>query len=115
MTDQPNFTLTPLAIQEVKAQKEKRGTSDVFLRLGVRGGACSGFQYVVEWEDYAPKETDHIFEFDGARIVIDPKSMVFLNGASLDWEKTLMKSGFKFINPKETSKCGCGLSVGFEK
>ena len=79
------------------------------LRLGVIGGGCSGHSYSMRLET-KPRETDRVFEFDGARVFIDPKSFVFLKGMTLDYEETLIRQGFNFINPNATKSCGCGTS-----
>jgi iron-sulfur cluster assembly protein len=97
------------AAEQVKLQLQKRGTPEAYLRLGVRGSGCNGFSYALQFEE-APKEKDKVFQENGINIVIDPKSLLILNGCTLDWEKTLMKQGYKFINPNEKSKCGCGHS-----
>lgn len=104
------ITVTPLAVEKVKAQLESRGTPTGCLRLGVKGGGCSGFSYVIQFEDSEPRDRDLVFEFSGVRFLVDKKSILYLNGMTLDWEKNLMGYGFKFVNPNETSKCGCGLS-----
>jgi iron-sulfur cluster assembly protein len=79
------------------------------LRVGVRGGGCSGLQYFLEVEAEA-KSTDHVIVQDGVHVYVDPKSMVFLQGATLDFVSGLMESGFKFINPQASKGCGCGES-----
>lgn len=104
------FTISVVAAEQVKKQLLERGTPDSYLRLGVKGGGCSGFSYALFFEDSPPKSKDIIFALEGLRVVIDSKSMIYLNGCTLDWEKTLMNHGFKFINPNEISSCGCGLS-----
>ena len=114
MTDKKcSVALTAAAIQAVKGQLEKRNTPNARLRLGMKGGGCSGFSYLIKFDDNEPSAKDFIFEFDGLQVVIDPKSAVFLNGTVLDWENSLMKKGFKFINPNVKSACGCGHSVNF--
>jgi len=102
--------VTPAAVEQIKNQREKRGTPSAHFRLGIRGGGCSGFSYALQWDDEAPKERDTVFEFDGLNIVVDKKSLTYLNGSTLDWEKTLLQQGFKFSNPNEKSRCGCGHS-----
>ena len=82
---------------------------------GIRGGGCSGFRYVIEFHDGAPRPKDRVFDYmaeDGTpvRVVVDKKSLVFLAGTELDWEQTLMQQGFKFKNPNEKTSCGCGHS-----
>ncbi len=104
------IAVSAIAAEQLRDQLEKRGTPNAFIRLGVRGGGCSGFSYVLQYEDSAPKTKDIVLEVDGINIVIDGKSIVYLNGCTLDWEKTLMNHGFKFVNPNEKSKCGCGHS-----
>jgi len=101
--------LTPKAIAMARAALVKRGTPSAWLRLGVRGGGCSGVSYAIEFSDKS-RERDHIFEFDDLRVLVDPKSLVYLRGAVLDYEVKLMQHGFKFINPNEKSGCGCGES-----
>lgn len=104
------ITLTPKAIEAAKANLAKRGTPNAALRLGLRGGGCSGFSYVIEFDDDPPRARDRVFEFDGLHVHIDPKSLIYLAGTVLDWEKTLMHQGFKFRNPNEKQGCGCGHS-----
>ena len=103
-------SISELAASQVRKQLEKRGTPNAYLRLGLKGGGCSGYTYVIQYEDTAPKETDKTFQSNGINIVIDPKSILYLNGCTLDWEKNLLKQGFKFINPNEKTSCGCGHS-----
>ena len=103
-------TLSPKAVEMAKKQLAKRGTPDAAIRLGLRGGGCSGFSYVIEFSDDPPRERDRVFEFDGLRVFVDPKSLIYLAGTVLDWEQTLMYQGFKFKNPQEKQSCGCGHS-----
>jgi iron-sulfur cluster assembly protein len=103
-------SLSPKAVEMAKAKLEKRGTPDAALRLGVRGGGCSGFNYVIEFSDDPPRDRDVVFVQDGLRVYVDKKSLIYLAGTVLDWEKTLMQQGFKFRNPKEAASCGCGHS-----
>lgn len=103
-------SLTPRAIEAAKAAFAKRGTPNAALRLGLRGGGCSGFSYVIEFSDDPPRARDRVFEFDGVRVLVDPKSLIYLAGTVLDYEKTLMSQGFKFQNPQEKQGCGCGHS-----
>ena len=104
------ITLTAAAVAGAKAALAKRGTPDAAVRLGIKGGGCSGFSYVIEFEDNPPRDRDRVFEFDGVKIVIDKKSLIYLAGSVLDYEKTLMRQGFKFQNPNVASSCGCGTS-----
>lgn len=80
------------------------------IRVGVRGGGCSGFSYTFDVEKNPPTKFDHIIEKDGVVVIVDKKSAIFMSGTELDYESTLMKSGFVFKNPKAKSTCGCGSS-----
>ena len=101
--------LTPKAIEMAKQALKKRGTPDAALRLGVRGGGCSGVSYAIEFSDKV-RERDNVYDFDGLRVIVDPKSLLYLRGSVLDYEIRLMQHGFKFQNPNEKSNCGCGES-----
>ena len=103
--------VTESAIKRIRTVMAKEGISpqEGGLRLGVSGGGCSGLSYVIRF-DTQPRQRDHIFEFEGVRVFIDPKSFVYLHGMTLDYEETLMRQGFNFINPNATRSCGCGTS-----
>ncbi|HUN86102.1 MAG TPA: iron-sulfur cluster assembly accessory protein [Terracidiphilus sp.] len=103
--------VTPRAVAHIRVAMAKEGVSpsEGGLRLGVKGGGCSGLSYAMEFDSH-PRERDRIFEFDGVRVFIDPKSFVYLQGMTLDYEETLMRQGFNFINPNSTRSCGCGSS-----
>ena len=110
-----SLTVTPRAVEMIKKQIQKRGKPNTALRLGIRGGGCSGFSYVIEFHDGEPRPKDNVYDYvaeDGTpvRVVVDKKSLVFLNGTTLDWEQTIMQQGFKFVNPNEKTSCGCGHS-----
>ncbi len=113
-----SITATPKAIAEVKRLAQKResegkGTPQG-LRIGIRGGGCTGFAYLFEWADGAPNNVDKVFEFDdGVKLFVDPKSYVFLDGTELDFVTSIMGYGFKFNNPNTKGSCGCGESVQF--
>jgi len=98
------------ALEQIKKQFAIRNTPNSYLRLGVRGGGCSGFSYALQYEDKDPSIKDLVFHFEEIKVVVDKKSIIYLNNCTLDWGKSLMYQGFKFINPNETSKCGCGTS-----
>jgi iron-sulfur cluster assembly protein len=107
--------VSPLATQAIRRQLVKRGTPEASLRVGLKGGGCSGFTYVIEFHDGPPRARDRVFDLttpagEPVRVVVDPKSLIYLSGTLLDWEQTLMKQGFKFVNPHEKSSCGCGHS-----
>lgn len=109
------IVITQGAVDAVGAQIAKRNVPGTALRVGIRGGGCSGFSYVIEFHDGEPRARDVVYDLkatDGSdvRIVVDKKSLLYLNGSTFDWEKTLMRQGFKFINPNEKSSCGCGTS-----
>jgi len=115
-TKTPAITVTPRAVEAIKKQIVKRGKANTALRLGIRGGGCSGFSYVIEFHDGEPRPKDNVYDYvaeDGTpvRVVVDKKSLVFLNGMTLDWEQTVMQQGFKFVNPNEKTSCGCGHAV----
>ncbi len=110
-----SISITPAAVEAAKSQIQKRGVDGTALRVGVRGGGCSGFSYVVEFHDGAPHARDVVYDLTAAdgtavRVVVDKKSLIYLNGSVFDWEKTVMQQGFKFRNPQEKSSCGCGHS-----
>jgi iron-sulfur cluster assembly protein len=102
--------ITAEAVAYAKKRLEARGTPAASIRLGVRGGGCSGFSYVIEYSDDPPRERDTVSELDGVKFYIDKKSMIYLAGSTLDYENTLMFQGFRFKNPQEASRCGCGHS-----
>jgi iron-sulfur cluster assembly protein len=111
----PGIAISQQAVDVIARQLRKRGTLDSSLRVGIRGGGCSGFSYAIAYHDGPPHERDTIIDCvatDGSkvRVVVDPKSLLYLNGSELVWEQTLMRQGFKFQNPNEKSSCGCGSS-----
>ncbi len=103
--------VTDRAAKRIRVALAKEGISpeEGGLRLGVKGGGCSGLTYSIAF-DTQPRERDRIFEFGGVRVFVDPKSFVYLRGTTLDYEETLMRQGFNFINPNSTRSCGCGTS-----
>ena len=101
-------TLTDRAAQHVQRYIEKRGRG-VGLRLGVKTTGCSGLAYKLEFaDDIAPE--DQTFESNGVKVLIDPKSLAYLDGTELDFVKEGLNEGFKFNNPNEKDRCGCGES-----
>ncbi len=101
------------AVEMARHQLARRGKPEAALRVGLRGGGCSGFSYVMEFLDAPPRESDRVFQFDGIRVVVDPKSLVLLNGTTIDYETSVMGHGFKFVNPNVKGACGCGASIQF--
>jgi len=102
------ITLTEPAAKHIKAYMENRGKG-VGLRLGVRTSGCSGMAYVLEFADEINEE-DQVFEDHGIKVIIDPKSMLYLDGTELDFGKEGLNEGFKFNNPNVKDECGCGES-----
>lgn len=102
--------ISPGAVEYAKKRLAARGTPNAAIRLGVRGGGCSGFNYVIEYSDDAPRSRDIVSEYEGVKFYVDKKSLIYLSGSTLDYEHTLMFQGFRFRNPQEASHCGCGHS-----
>jgi iron-sulfur cluster assembly protein len=102
---------TERALARIRVAMEKEGISPEQggLRLGVQGGGCSGLSYNISF-DTRPRERDRVFTFGDLRLFVDPKSFIYLGGMILDYENTLMKQGFNFINPNASRSCGCGSS-----
>ncbi len=104
------ITLTERAVKEVRRIiGEQNLPEDTVLRLGVKGGGCSGFSYSLGFDDTV-QETDQVAELNGIKVVCDPKSFLYLSGTQLDFEESLMGRGFKFGNPNASKTCGCGES-----
>ena len=102
--------VTDPAAEYARQKLEKRGTPDAAVRVGVRGGGCAGYTYAIEFDDDPPRDRDKVFEFAGVRFYVDRKSLVVLAGTTLDYERTLMFQGFKFVNPQASTSCSCGHS-----
>lgn len=98
------------AVEALKSQAAKRQPTPRAVRFGVKGGACSGLQYVIMFEDEELRPGDVMWDLGGVNVVVDKKSILYLSGTSVTWTKTLMKQGFEFHNPNEASRCSCGLS-----
>lgn len=103
--------LTPAALRQVRALMAKQGgAQQLYLRLGVTGGGCSGLSYAMKLES-EPRETDHRFQFEEVRVLVDPRSMRVLAGTVVDYDVTnLLEGGFRFNNPNAKRSCGCGTS-----
>ena len=104
------INLTETAAQKVKGilEQEKQNIPQGGLRIYVQGGGCSGFQYGMVLDEAA--EGDEVFEKDGIKVIIDPMSLRYLEGAEVDYKEDLMGGGFAIKNPNATSTCGCGHS-----
>jgi iron-sulfur cluster assembly protein len=104
--------LTEAALKHVLALREKQG-KDLCLRVGVRQGGCSGMSYLMDFEDPSNvRDNDEVFDYDGFKIVCDPKSILYLYGLVLDYSDAMIGGGFQFTNPNATQSCGCGKSFG---
>ena len=103
--------ITEKALEKVRIAMAKEGVSPTEggLRLGVQGGGCSGLSYNIRF-DTQPRERDRVFQFSDIRVFVDPKSFIYLNGMTLDYEETLMNQRFIFVNPNASKSCGCGSS-----
>lgn len=102
--------LTPKAVQMVKITREQEGIDETFgLRVAVRGGGCSGFEYALDFEG-EPRENDHVLEYDGLKVFVDALSARYLGGTEVDYVLGMQGAGFKFNNPKAVGSCGCGSS-----
>ena len=104
------ISLTSAAVQEVKRLIEKEQKPNLGLRLGVKGGGCSGMSYVLAIDEASPKQYDTIFEQEGVKVLVDAKSHLYLDGTTLDYKSALMGGGFEFQNPLAKKSCGCGSS-----
>lgn len=102
------ITLSPGAVSEVKRLLEKENKPEYGLRIGVRAGGCSGMSYVLGFD--APQADDAVQEVEGVKVLIDPKSSMYLDGTHLDYMDGLQGKGFTFSNPNATRSCGCGES-----
>jgi iron-sulfur cluster assembly protein len=107
--------VTERAVAEIKKAASQRPVPPKGLRVGIRGGGCTGFSYLFEWSDTDPRPEDKVLSFeDGAvRVIIDPKSYLYLDGSTLEYATSMMGRGFKFTNPNVKGTCGCGESVQF--
>jgi len=105
----PLIEITPKALAEAKKLLAKHDKADHGLRVGVRGGGCSGLTYVLDF-DKEPRKGDQVMDFDGLKIFLDIKSQLFLAGTTLDYTESLMDTGFKFQNPNAKRSCSCGES-----
>jgi iron-sulfur cluster assembly protein len=106
------ISITDTAAHTIRKLMAKQGLDEGGLRVGVKGGGCSGLSYTFSWEK-APRLGDEVFEgVDGAKIYVDRKSLLYLNGTVLDYDTGLMSKGFVFNNPNAKTTCGCGSSFG---
>jgi iron-sulfur cluster assembly protein len=103
--------LSETAAREIKriVVEQELDAEKIRLRVGVKGGGCSGFSYLLDLTE-TQKETDEVFEQHGIKIIVDPKSLLYLGGTTIDFKDEIMGRGFVFQNPNATSTCGCGSS-----
>ena len=102
------ISLTETAQQRVKSMLDQRGRG-FGIRIGVKTTGCSGLAYVLEYVDRV-EEHDHIMDFDGIKVVVEPKSIPYLSGMQVDYVRKGINAGFEFQNPNEKDRCGCGES-----
>ena len=103
-------TLTPGAVAQVKRLRAKKGDDSLKLRVGVKGGGCSGLSYIMALEE-TPRDNDTVYDMDGVTVMVDPKSAQFISGMILDYSTAnLLEGGWKYINPNVQKSCGCGTS-----
>jgi len=109
------IAVTDRAVAEIKKAAAARAVPPKGLRVGIRGGGCTGFSYLFEWADAEPRPEDKVLSFEegAVRVFIDPKSYMFLDGSTLGYQTTMVGRGFKFENPNVKGTCGCGESVQF--
>ncbi|HET6610830.1 MAG TPA: iron-sulfur cluster assembly accessory protein [Kofleriaceae bacterium] len=105
--------ITAAAAAEIQRQGERKGMPGAAIRLGIRGGGCSGYSYLFEWEAGEPRERDEVFSEHGVRVFVDPRSLRLLAGTEVDFVRSLSGHGFKFNNPNAKGSCGCGESIQF--
>lgn len=101
--------LTEAAVKQIKRIQARENKAGTYLRIGVKGGGCSGLEYVLRFET-EKKQADSEKEFDGVRVLVDDKSAVYLNGTTVDYTGQLIGGGFAFENPNAQRSCGCGTS-----
>ena len=102
-------TLTAGAVAEIRKLISQEGfDNSQLLRIGVKGGGCSGMTYILGFEQ--KKENDNEFEIEGIRYIMDKSHEIYLHGMKIDWQNGLNNRGFSFINPNASTSCGCGTS-----
>lgn len=110
VTEAP-VTLTPGAIKEIRRLQNEPGfDSSLFLRIGVKGGGCSGLSYVLGFDQKSEK--DNVYEVNGVQFIMEKAHELYLAGMEVDWQEGLNNRGFTFSNPNASSTCGCGSSFG---
>ena len=105
----PVITLSEAAVKEVKRLINVQGLTEGGLRLGVKGGGCSGLSYTINFDEKIG-QYDSVYDIEGVKVIVDAKSAIYLQGTQLDFQKDLMGGQFKFVNPNASKTCGCGES-----
>jgi iron-sulfur cluster assembly protein len=102
-------TMTDIAAEKVRAFMEgQTADGEIGLRVGVKGGGCSGFQYALALDEQ--RDDDHVFDAAGVRVLVDPASLQYVEGSTVDYTENFMGSGFEVSNPNVVASCGCGSS-----
>ncbi|MCZ7686311.1 MAG: iron-sulfur cluster assembly accessory protein [Sandaracinaceae bacterium] len=109
-TEEAPITVTPRAIEMGKQKLAEDGGSHVGIRVGVKGGGCSGLSYHFELADSIREGRDHVMRLDGLTLLVDKRSIKYLKGSVLDWNDGLVEYGFRWKNPNAKKDCGCGSS-----
>ena len=107
---QHGILMSPTALAQVRMLRDQQG-QDLCLRVGVRGGGCSGMSYTMDFEQMVNvRSDDEVYDYDGFKVVCDPKSLLYVYGMMLDYSNALIGGGFQFTNPNAAQSCGCGKS-----
>jgi iron-sulfur cluster assembly protein len=110
---QTGIQLTDAALKHIKMLQQQQGNQELCLRVGVRQGGCSGMSYMMDFEEpNQVRDNDEVFDYEGFKIVCDPKSLLYLYGLVLDYSNAMIGGGFQFTNPNAAQTCGCGKSFG---
>ena len=103
------ITVTHSAVNQIRKMMTSRSNTPLGIKLGINTKGCSGMSYTLEYVDKVD-DNDEVFEFDSVKIFVDPKASLFLIGTQMDYVEGELESGFKFVNPNEKGRCGCGES-----
>jgi iron-sulfur cluster assembly protein len=109
----PTVHVTARAAKVMRDQLVKRGTPNGAVRFGIRGGGCTGYSYMFQFEDGPPRASDTVVDAFGVRVYVDPKSMRLVKNTRIDFETGMRGHGFRFDNPNVSNSCGCGESISF--
>ena len=109
MTDEKVVNITPAAVEELKRLIAQENEQNLFVRIGVTSGGCSGMAYAMEF-DNEPQESDREFDYNGLKVRVDIKAAMYIKGSTVDYKGGLLGGGFSFDNPNAKRSCGCGTS-----